>query len=226
MTMQDEKNLKEIKYLQAEIAEMEKDGLANINAINRFNKKIESLRSPIKHVSMEAYMDSLRSDITTINEQPENECCDAVEIKVLENVLGIMNAHFGDYDTFCSENKAMAEFLESLGYSQEQITDIANGGNASLKVKRIFEVTTSDLSQDTLELLYYQKADFVPVNYERDGHFFHKSNVEDFLDLESYDEKPSTQTLEELKKLFNAMVQTKSCVLYLRNNNEERNDVL
>ena len=177
-------------------------------------------------MSMEAYMGSLRSDIDAIKEQPENECCDAVEIKVLENVLDTMNAHFGDYDIFCSENKAMAEFLESLGYSQEQITDIANGGNTSLKVKRIFEVTTSDLSQDTLELLYNQKADFVPVNYERDGHFFHKSNVEDFLDLESYDEKPSTQTLEELKKLFNAMVQTKSCVLYLRNNNEERNDVL
>ena len=77
-----------------------------------------------------------------------------------------------------------------------------------------------------MKLLYDQRADFTPVNYERDGHFFHKSNVEDFLDLESYDEAPSFQTLEELKKLFNSMVQTKSCVLYLRNNNEERNDVL
>lgn len=247
-------------------------------------------------------------------------------LHLLVNVAKQLNAHYSDYDTFCSENKAMAEFLESLGYSQEQITDIANGGkpkiktnisaetmkeierrskqnamddiystfpenigtedlwesimnndefshdnlllcaryehdsmdtirddlevlfngykkhaleaielviqtskivqDSPLKVKRIFEVTTSDLSEDTLELLYYQRADFTPVNYERDGHFFHKSNVEDFLDLESYDEKPSDQTFGELKKLFDEMVQTKSCVLYLRNTNEERNDVL
>jgi len=79
-------------------------------------------------ISMEAYIDSLRDDIEAIKEQPENGCCDAVEIEVLENVLGIMNTHFGDYDTFCAENKAMAEFLKSLGYTQEQITDIANGG--------------------------------------------------------------------------------------------------
>lgn len=130
------------------------------------------------------------------------------------------------YENLIDENKNMAEFLKSLGYTQEQITDIANSGKPALKVKRIFEVTTSDLSEDTLDLLYYQRADFTPVNYERDGHFFHKSNIEDFLDLESYDEAPSFQTLEELKKLFNSMVQTKSCVLYLRNNNEERNDVL
>ncbi|AHJ13062.1 hypothetical protein [Sulfurospirillum multivorans] len=93
-------------------------------------------------MSMEAYMDSLRSDITTINEQPENECCDAVEIKVLENVLGIMNAHFGDYDTFCSENKAMATFLESLGYSHEQITDIANGEKPKLETLSSFFIAS------------------------------------------------------------------------------------
>lgn len=130
------------------------------------------------------------------------------------------------YENLIDENKNMAEFLKSLGYTQEQITDIANSGKPALKVKRIFEVTTSDLSEDTLDLLYYQRADFTPVNYERDGHFFHKSNIEDFLDSESYDEKPSDQTLEELRKLFNEMVQTKSCVLYLRNKTEVRNDVL
>ena len=79
-------------------------------------------------MSMEDYMGSLRSDIDAIKEQPENGCCDAVEIEVLENVLGIMNAHFSDYDTFCAENKNMAEFLESLGYTQTQISDVAMCG--------------------------------------------------------------------------------------------------
>lgn len=84
-------------------------------------------------MSMEDYMGSLRSDIDAIKEQPENGCCDAVETKVLENVLGIMNTHFTDYDTLCSENKAMAEFLGSLGYSQEQIADIVNGGKPDMQ---------------------------------------------------------------------------------------------
>lgn len=79
-------------------------------------------------MSMEEYMESLANDIEQIKEHPQNGCCDGVEVEVLENVLGIINQHFGDYDTFCSENKAMAEFLESLGYLQEQITHIANGG--------------------------------------------------------------------------------------------------
>lgn len=82
----------------------------------------------IVKMSMEDYMGSLRSDIDAIKEQPENGCCDAVEIEVLENVLGIMNAHFSDYDTFCAENKNMAEFLESLGYTQAQISDVAMCG--------------------------------------------------------------------------------------------------
>ncbi len=31
------------------------------------------------------------------------------------------------YENLIDENKNMAEFLKSLGYTQEQITDIANG---------------------------------------------------------------------------------------------------
>lgn len=82
----------------------------------------------IVKMSMDGYMESLAGDIEQIKAHPEKGCCDAVEVEVLENVLGIMNSHFSDYDTLCSENKAMAEFLASLGYSQEQVTDIANGG--------------------------------------------------------------------------------------------------
>lgn len=90
-------------------------------------------------ISMEEYMESLANDIEQIKEHPQNGCCDGVEVEVLENVLGIINQHFGDYDTFCSENKAMAEFLESLGYLQEQITHIANGGNPKTEIDLLGE---------------------------------------------------------------------------------------
>lgn len=88
---------------------------------------------------MEDYMDSLANDIEQIKAHPQNGCCDGVEAEVLENVLGIMNKHFGDYDTFCSENKAMAEFLALLGYPQEQISDIANGGNPKTEIQLLKE---------------------------------------------------------------------------------------
>ncbi len=90
-------------------------------------------------ISMEEYMESLANDIEQIKEHPQNGCCDGVEVEVLENVLGIINQHFGDYDTFCSENKAMAEFLESLGYLQEQISHIANGGNPKTEIDLLGE---------------------------------------------------------------------------------------
>jgi len=32
-----------------------------------------------------------------------------------------------DYDMICGENKSMAEFLSTLGYSQEEISNIADG---------------------------------------------------------------------------------------------------
>ena len=91
------------------------------------------------NMSMEDYMDSLANDIEQIKAHPQNGCCDGVEAEVLENVLGIMNKHFGDYDTFCSENKAMAEFLALLGYPQEQISDIANGGNPKTEIQLLKE---------------------------------------------------------------------------------------
>lgn len=88
-------------------------------------------------ISMEAYIDSLRDDIEAIKNQPENGCCDAVKIKVLENVLGIMNAHFSDYGFICAENKHMAEFLESLGYTQAEISDVAMCGWKPINLNRI-----------------------------------------------------------------------------------------
>ena len=109
----------------------------------------------IVKMSMDGYMESLAGDIEQIKAHPEKGCCDAVEVEVLENVLGIMNSHFSDYDTLCSENKAMAEFLASLGYSQEQVTDIANGG----KPKRNFseketEAITEACKRSALETFY------------------------------------------------------------------------
>ena len=93
----------------------------------------------IVKMSMDGYMESLAGDIEQIKAHPENGCCDAVEAEVLENVLGIMNSHFSDYDTLSSENKAMAEFLASLGYSQEQISNIANGGNPKTEIELLRE---------------------------------------------------------------------------------------
>lgn len=101
-------------------------------------------------VSMEDYMASLVSDIDQIKEHPENGCCDAVEIKVLENFFDILDTHFSDYDTLCSENKAMAEFLESLGYSQEQVSDIADGGNPKTEIEFLREEIAEMEKQPTV----------------------------------------------------------------------------
>jgi len=106
-------------------------------------KEIKHIRNGIMEnivkMSMDGYMESLAGDIEQIKAHPEKGCCDAVEAEVLENVLGIMNSHFSDYDTLCSENKAMAEFLASLGYSQEQISNIANGGNPKTEIELLRE---------------------------------------------------------------------------------------
>lgn len=40
------------------------------------------------------------------------------------------------------ENKSMAEFLESLGYSQEQISHIANGGCPKSEIELLREEVT------------------------------------------------------------------------------------
>lgn len=106
-------------------------------------------------MSMKSYMESLAGDIEQIKTHPEKGCCDAVEAEVLENVLGIMNSHFSDYDMICAKNRTMAEFLASLGYLQEQVSEIANGG----KPKRNFgeketEVITEACKRSALETFY------------------------------------------------------------------------
>lgn len=40
-----------------------------------------------------------------------------------------------DYDMVCSENKMFAEFLSNLGYSQEDISNIAYTGNTESALK-------------------------------------------------------------------------------------------
>lgn len=90
-------------------------------------------------MTMEAYRISLADDIKQIKVHPQNGCCDAMETEVLENVLDIMSKHFSDYDRLCCENNAMAEFLTSLGYSQQHISDIANGGNPKTEIDLLGE---------------------------------------------------------------------------------------
>lgn len=43
------------------------------------------------------------------------------------------------YENIIAENKAMAEFLESWGYSQDQVSDIANGGNPKTEIELLRE---------------------------------------------------------------------------------------
>ena len=101
-------------------------------------------------MSMEEYMDSLANDIEQINAHPEKGCCDAVEVEVLENVLGIMNKHFSDYDMICSENKAMAEYLAFIGLNQEHISTIANGGRATWDELTFNESSRRDVRKNML----------------------------------------------------------------------------
>lgn len=58
-------------------------------------------------------------------------------LRLLENVAKQLNAHYSDYDTLCAENRAMAEFLASLGYLQEQVSEIANGGKPKLIINEV-----------------------------------------------------------------------------------------
>lgn len=95
-------------------------------------------------ISMESYLDVLSLTIQT--EKIMNKGSNR-SLRLLENVEKQLSAHFGDYDTFCSENKAMAEFLTSLGYSQDQVTDIANGGKPKTEIQ-LLQAEVAEMEKD------------------------------------------------------------------------------
>lgn len=105
-----------------------------------------------KKIPMEDYISFLELQIQA--EKAMNKDFNRA-LHLLVNVAKQLNTHYSDYDMFCSENKAMAEFLASAGYSQEQVTDIANGG----KPKRNFseketEAITEACKRSALETFY------------------------------------------------------------------------
>lgn len=98
-------------------------------------------------LSMEDYMGYLTDTIAQIKALSHYGCCDQKEKYVMEEVFNSLNTNFSDYDTFCSENKAMAEFLTSLGYSQEQVTDIANGGKPKTEIQ-LLQAEVAEMEKD------------------------------------------------------------------------------
>lgn len=106
---------------------------------------VESLKPT--SLSMENYMGYLADTIAQIKAQPHYGCCVQKERYVMEEVFNSLNTNFSDYDTFCSENKAMAEFLTSLGYSQEQVSDIANGGKPKTEIQ-LLQAEVTEMEKD------------------------------------------------------------------------------
>lgn len=128
----------------------------------------------IGKMSMEDYIKSLHVDAKKIESFEGYGCCEKQELEVLESTIVVLQKHFSDYDMLCSENRAMAEFLASLGYSQEQVTDIANGG----KPKRNFgeketEVITEACKRSALDTFY--SADDVWEECKSTEQLWHKA---------------------------------------------------
>lgn len=101
----------------------------------------------IAKMSMEDYIKSLHVDAKKIESFECYGCCEKQELEVLESTIVVLQKHFSDYDMICSENKAMAEFLTSLGYSQEQVTDIANGGKPKTEIQ-LLQAEVAEMEKD------------------------------------------------------------------------------
>lgn len=56
----------------------------------------------------------------------QRELVAELEKRDRENKFNYEDEKSEDYDMLARENKAMAEFLSKLGYTNEQITDICN----------------------------------------------------------------------------------------------------
>lgn len=143
------------------------------------------------------------------------------------------HTHNGAFETAQDALKWFDEHQESVEYAIALHTHVlelslypTHSVSSHEGVKHLFEVERSLLSQKALDLFYSERADFVPIHYERDGHFFHRSTVEEMADAQSYDACPCEEVLKEIKHVYDQMVQTKASLLYLRYTHEPREDVL
>jgi len=126
-------------------------------------------------------------------------------------------------ENLCYENKNMAEFLEFLGFNNDQIVNIALAGlkpkGEMGKAKGYLQAKTSDFSEATLEILYNQNADLTPVDPTSMGHIFTLKTLENMCCPEFYDEEdmPSNEAFLELKKVIDALNKINGDMLYLTN---------
>lgn len=152
-------------------------------------------------MSMENYMESLANDIEQINAHPEKGCCDAVEVEVLENVLGIMNKHFSDYDMVCSENKAMAEYLAFIGFNQEHISTIANGGKPHIKWPLVQIALKESCKRSAIGFFHAQYPDHLPIDI-----VWEKAKNRQLQVCEAYEYFDTDSLLHEMESLESLMV--------------------
>ena len=101
----------------------------------------------IVKMGMKDYIQSLHEGAKKIESFEGHGCCEKQELQVLESTIVVLQKHFSDYDMLCFENKAMAEFLTSLGYSQEQVTDIANGGKPKTEIQ-LLQAEVAEMEKD------------------------------------------------------------------------------
>ncbi|MCK9553198.1 zf-TFIIB domain-containing protein [Aquamicrobium sp.] len=101
-----------------------------------------------------------------------------------------------DYDMLASENKAMADFLEKLGFYQELINDIANGKYLDTKLRGInldilkirnFQKGNFEIKPNKVALAKWLKEPIGAYDEYSGSAYYHKSKldwtVDDFVEL-------------------------------------------
>ena len=106
---------------------------------------------------------------------------------------------FQAHENLIAENKAMAEFLESLGFNQEQITDIANGGKPKLSIDE-----TKVKESCRLSAIGFFHADY-PNNKSTDK-LWEMASKGKLQVCESYENFGTASLIEEMQSLERLML--------------------
>lgn len=108
-----------------------------------------------------------------------------------------------DYEMLASENKLMGEFLCELGYSQDEVSQIANSGLASIKSCYCLEIKASTLNQDIISIIE-GIIDLTPVDPAEFTWLLKMETLTETLNDEGYEDAFKEEWTEFVKDCENS----------------------
>ena len=180
----------EIDLLGEEVFKMEKDGMANNNAIERFNRKIKSLQNiNIAKVAMKKIETSCKQNAMDdiYSSFPENIKTDELWDKIMSD------------DEFEHEDLVVCELYENLGLNdiREELQVLFNGGKRlaieainmvnlpSLNTLSLYKTSVQELSGDVIAMLEGE-CDYVSTGLGKGSMIFDLDTLKNILS--SYEE--------------------------------------